>query len=75
MRAAPGRSVVRSPFDRVEIVANRHTHPHRPKVAEKGKDRLNPEAAVFLTDVPFAAQGFCGARGGFALECRKRQGG
>jgi hypothetical protein len=42
-----GMSLAGSPVDRAKIAANRHTHPHRPKVAEKGKSRLNLKLACF----------------------------
>ena len=35
-----GLSLTSSPFDRMKIAANRHAHPHRSKIAEKGKSRL-----------------------------------
>jgi hypothetical protein len=51
-----GPSLAGSPSDRVKSIANRHAHPHRLKVAEKGKSRLNLKTACVVTDRATAAQ-------------------
>ena len=52
-----GPGLAGPPHDRVGLVANRHLHPHRPKVVEKRKAALNLEAAALVDDGATAAQG------------------